>query len=74
MSSDGSTVVFQAFSDADGPPWIVIKHLDTGARSTIDLEGAVVHDITADGKVALIDHDDRLKLWDIETGKAVGDD
>jgi class 3 adenylate cyclase/WD40 repeat protein/KaiC/GvpD/RAD55 family RecA-like ATPase len=72
VSADGSTVVFQAFDGVEGPSEVVIQHLDTGARSTIDLEGASVHDITADGKVALIDQDERLKLWDVDTGTEIG--
>ena len=74
MSSDGSTVIFQSLEGAEFPPgFAVIKHLDTGATTTLDLEDAVVHDITADGKLAMIDHEGKLKLWDVAAGEVVGD-
>ncbi len=73
VSSDGSTVVFQAFDGANGPNQVAIKDLDTGKRSTLDLDGAAVHDVSADGKLALVDHDGKLQLWDVDAGEAVGD-
>ena len=77
VSSDGRFVAFSEdfVNEETGVPDLVsvVMDITSEARSAVELPGALIHDVSGDGSLTVLDHEGRLKVWDLATSEIVAD-